>query len=268
MKFGWIKQKPDSRDYKIEQYKITAPKVLPTKTDLRAGCSPIVDQGNLGSCTANAGAGIVDYCEKSEGHPFLDGSRLLLYYNTRVLEGSPTNQDTGATIRGTLKALAKGGICKETTWPYNVKKFSVAPPVKAQNEAINYKALNYVLLDQPGMSGSAVLTAIKTQLAAGLPIEFGFNVYESYSQATKTGCFPYPSKGERLEGGHAVMCVGYEDSKQITNTIDKKTTTGALLIRNSWSTSWGDKGYGYLPYEYIIQGKASDFWVLISEAYK
>lgn len=243
--------------------------------DLRAGCSPIVDQGALGSCTANAGAGIVDYSLKKLGHPFLLGSRLALYYWTRVLiEHEPAREDTGCTIRDTLKSLAKYGICKETTWPYDLTKWTKAPSAAAVKEAANYQALKYVLLDQPGMSAQAKLNAIKTQIAGGLPVDFGFDVFESYGQSEKNGgCFPYPSKSEQCEGGHSVVIVGYYDTKAITNSIDGSKTTGAFLIRNSWGTTWGDMGYGWLPYAYVLlpfQGEAlaSDFWVLISEEWQ
>ena len=268
--FGWKKQKPDSRDFKISQFNITAPASLPTKADLRAGMPPIQDQGSLGSCTANAGAAIVDYCQKKAGHPFLTGSRLLLYYNTRVLvEGEPATEDTGCTIRGTLKSLAKYGICKEATWPYDVGKFSKKPSTVAIKEAADYQALKYISLDAGGISGQTLLQSIKTQVAAGLPVDFGFNVYESYGQTEKNGgCFPYPAKGEALEGGHSVVIVGYDDAKAITNTKDGSKTTGAFLIRNSWGTVWGEAGYGWLPYNYVLKGKASDFWVLLSEEWQ
>lgn len=158
-----------------------------------------------GNCTANAGAGLVDYCEKKQGHPFLTGSRLLLYYNTRVrVEGEPADEDTGCTIRDTLASLAKYGICKEVTWPYDIAKFSKKPSTAANKEALNYKALSYALVDQPALTPAAILTSVKTQLSNGIPMEFGFDVYDSYSQANTTGAFPYPSKHESIAGGHAV----------------------------------------------------------------
>jgi hypothetical protein len=171
-----------------------------------------------------------------------------------------------------LKSLGTYGICRESTWPYVISKFSSAPSAVATKEAANFKALTYALVDQPGMTGSAVLTEIKKQLANGIPMEFGFDVFDSYGQASKTGAFPYPSSNENCVGGHAIMVVGYDDSKVITNTINKKSTKGAFLIRNSWGTSWGEKGYGWLPYDYVtvnFQGTrlATDFWILLSEAW-
>ncbi len=92
---------------------------------------------------------------------------------------------------------------------------------------------------------------------------FGFTVFDSRNQARTTGKIPYPALGDNVVGGHAVVAVGYDDKMKITNTNPgSKRTTGALLIRNSWGT-WGDEGYGWLPYDYVLKGLAVDWWSLL-----
>lgn len=260
-KSGWVRQEPDPRDFTIKP-KLLSLKKLPASVDLRPGCPPVVNQGSYGSCTANAGAGLVDYCLKKDGHPFLKGSRFFLYYKTRALEGSPVTVDTGATIRGTVKSLAKTGICKETTWPYIAANFGRAPSATANAEGLQYQALRYALLDAPGVAPAQVLTNVKSMFSQGFPSEFGFDVYSNYS-SMQCGLWPYPSSQYQLMGGHAVMAVGYDD-----NITCPGATKGALLCRNSWGTGWGLAGYFYLPYDFVTKPYmgarlASDFWCLV-----
>ena len=266
--FGWIKQEPDSRDFTIKPALMFSAEQLPASVDLRSGCPLIVDQGNLGSCTACAGQGMVDFTLKKEGHPFLVGSRLFLYYNTRVkIEHSPAKKDTGCTIRGTLKSLATYGICKESTWPYVIANFSKAPTAKMLTEGAQYQALAYASLDPVGSSPSQILTNVKSMLASGWPCDFGFDVYPSYKTVGSNGLWPYPKATEIQAGGHSVVAVGYDDSVTCPNA-----TKGAFLCRNSWGTSFGLNGYFYLPYDYVIKpfqgvALASDWWTLAKEEY-
>jgi len=269
---GWIPDTPDFRDLTVEHKDIKPlmEKIgiadpiseLPGKADLRPWCSPIEDQMQLGSCTANAGVGMVEYFERKAFGKHIDASRLFLYKATRNLMHQ--KGDTGAELRTTMKSLVLFGVPPEEYWPYTDKtpNFDVEPTAFCYAFAENYKTIQYLRLDPPNTSPDEILKRIKTNLAAGLPSMFGFTVYSSIWQA-KDGKIPYPCPKEKVEGGHAIMAVGYDDSVEIQNPGCNNKTRGALLIRNSWGTKWGDKGYGWLPYDYVLKGLATDWWTLI-----
>lgn len=264
---GWHRDLPDMRDYTATSDSVakilakctrlkTARKALPTSVDLRAYCSPIEDQGNLGSCTANAGVGMLEYFERRAFGRHLDASRLFLYKVTREL--LDLAGDDGAYLRDTMKAMVLFGVPPEKYWPYDPARFNDEPTAFCYSYAQSYQAIEYYRLDPPDTPTSTVLTNIKTKLAANLPSMFGFSVYSSMPPSGDgKGEIPYPSSGDTLEGGHAVLAVGYDDQKKIGS---KK---GALLIRNSWSTDWGDHGYGWLPYAFVESGLADDFWTMV-----
>jgi len=270
---GWLPDYPDFRDYTVEQDSMKAMltkarvavrrKVsLPTSADLRAWCSPIENQGSLGSCTANAGVGTVEYFERRAFGKHIDASRLFLYKVTRTM--LHWTGDTGAFLRSTMGALALFGVPPEEYWPYVVADFEKEPPAFCFAFAQNYQAISYYRLDPPGTAKDVLLNQIKTNLAAGLPSMFGFTVYSSYTQGSTTGKIPYPTRGEKTVGGHAIVAVGYDDSMKIKNTNPGASeTTGALLFRNSWGTGWGSSGYGWLPYDYVLKGLAVDWWSLM-----
>jgi C1A family cysteine protease len=221
------------------------------------------DQQTIGSCTAHAGVGLVEYFERRAFGKHLDASRLFLYKVTRNL--LKWTGDTGAFLRSTMYALTLFGVPPEEYYPYNIADFDKEPSAFCYAFAQSYQAISYYRLDPPGTTPSNLLTQIKTYLANGLPSMFGFTVYSSISQAnTNGGKIPYPTRGERVEGGHAIDAVGYDDNLKIKNTNPGGIeTTGALLIRNSWGTGWGSAGYGWLPYKYVLDGLATDWWSLI-----
>jgi C1A family cysteine protease len=271
---GWLPDYPDFRDYTQEQEEINkmlAPTGVlkarvkqPASVDLRPWCSSIEDQESLGSCTAHAGVGIVEYYERRAFGRHIDASRLFLYKVTRNL--LHWTGDTGAFLRSTMGALVLFGVPPEEYWRYVIADFDKEPPAFCYAFAQNYQAIQYYRHDPPGTPGDILLNRIKAYLAVGHPSMFGFTVYSSIDQAGKTGKIPFPCQGERIEGGHAIVAAGYDDKVKIKNTGKCGVeTTGALLIRNSWGTGWGDAGYGWLPYEYVLKGLAEDFWSILKK---
>lgn len=267
---GWLRDYPDIRDYHSEHSSIKpmlkkigivkSAKTLPSSMDLRKWCSPIEDQESLGSCTAHAGVGMIEYYERRAFGKHIDASRLFLYKVTRNL--MKTTGDTGASLRATMSALVLFGAPPEEFYPYVINCFDKEPTAFCYAFAQNYQSLQYMRLDPPGTSTADLLQRIKTNLVAGIPAIFGFTVYSSISNAGD-GLIPYPGQGEKVVGGHAIMTVGFDDNLKIKNPGTGLTTTGALLIRNSWGTSWGDGGYGWLPYDYVLKGLAVDWWTLL-----
>ncbi len=242
--YGWVPDLPDQRDhlYAAPVERLTS---LPASADLRAQCPAVYDQGQLGSCTANAIAGAVEFDRLKQKLPDFMPSRLFIYWNERNMEGT-VSSDSGAQIRDGIKSVAKLGVCPERDWPYDVTKFVQKPPAQAYQDARLDRAVAYQRLVQN-------LNQMKGCLASGYPFVFGFTVYSSFEsdQVAQTGDAPMPAPSEQQIGGHAVLAVGYDDSTQ------------RLLVRNSWGPTWGRQGYFTLPYAYVTQPSlASDFWTV------
>ncbi len=236
---------PDERDHFYAAL-VAATAVLPASADLRPQCPPVYDQGQLGSCTANAIAGAIQFDRlKQQLAQVFVPSRLFIYYNERATEHT-VDSDSGAQIRDGIKSVAKLGDCPETEWPYTIARFKTKPSPECYADALRYRVVSYQRL-------TPVLSQLKGCLASGYPFVFGFTVYESFEspQVARTGHASLPGSSERAIGGHAVVGVGYQDAKQW------------FIVRNSWGSGWGLKGYFTLPYAYLTdENLVSDFWTI------
>jgi C1A family cysteine protease len=241
--YGWVPDRPDYRD-KLYAAIAAPPRKLPSKVDLCKGCSRVENQGQLGSCTANALAGNLEFLEKKAGRRATNLSRLFIYYNERAMEGT-ISDDAGAMIRDGVKSLVKLGVCTERSWPYKIEKFTQKPSDACYKAASDHQVTSYHRI--------IGLQQMRECLAEGYPFVFGFSVYEAFEseEVAKTGRLNLPEHGEKQLGGHAVMAAGYDDDDQ------------RVLVRNSWGTDWGTKGYFTMPYDYISNDNlADDLWTL------
>jgi C1A family cysteine protease len=275
---GWLPDVPKPSDY-TRDHKEVAPLLSKTAVagrrtrgaraaaqqayvDLTEWCPPIEDQGQLGSCTANAGVALLEYFERRASGRHIDASRLFLYKATRNLLG--WTGDTGAFLRSTMQALVMFGSPPESYWPYDGRpegqntSFDVEPPAFCYALGSNYRTVVYFRLDRNDGTTDDTLTNVRTFLAAGFPSMFGFPVYDEFYDHLPGGLIAYPSENSHWHGGHAIVAVGYDDNL----TIDGDQ--GALLIRNSWGTSWGNDGYAWMSYRYVTEGLAVDWWSMIS----
>lgn len=243
--YGWIKDRADPRDRKYDLFRLLSLTALPSLVDLRPQCPPVYDQGQLGSCTANAIAGGFQFERMKQRLNDFNPSRLFIYYNERVIEGT-VNSDSGAQIRDGIKSVVAQGDCPESEWPYDPSQLAVAPPQSCYDDALKYQVVSYESLPYD-------LATMKTCLAAGYPFVYGFNVHNSFEsqQVAQTGVVPMPGWFDPPVGGHAVLAVGYDDSQQ------------RFISRNSWGAGWGQGGYFTIPYEYLLDPRlSSDFWTI------
>jgi C1A family cysteine protease len=245
--YGWVPDLPDGRDV-MYAAPVHVLDELPPKVDLRKQCPDVYDQGDLGSCTANAiGAALeFDQMKQEQAKPFTP-SRLFVYYNERAIEGS-IDSDSGAQIRDGVKSVNKQGAPPESEWPYEIDKFRDKPSKGAYKEAEKHQAIRYHRLTQ-------TLNQLKGCLAEGFPFVFGFTVYDSFEgeEVGRTGKLEMPRANEAQVGGHAVLAVGYVEDDQ------------RFIVRNSWGAGWGMDGYFTMPYPYLLQATLSDdLWTIRS----
>ncbi len=239
-RYGWKPSLPDLRDHIADASDLPVLKEVDPRSDL----PPVFDQGQLGSCTANAVGAAVEYDASLNGTDPGLLSRLWIYYYERKLEGSPANQDTGAFGRDGFKVCKTVGVPLESDWPYVVNQFDDEPPATLTDEAAAHKISNYRAVPRNLDSMKAVFSNRQT-------IAFGFTVYDSFESAAvaKTGIVPMPSRGEKVVGGHEVLAVGY-----------LRDEPNYALVRNSWGADWALGGYFLMPWSYILDANlASDF---------
>lgn len=238
--YGYRPDTLDSRDVLLAAAPVS--EYLPIKIDLRNEMPPIWDQGALSSCTSFSTAAQVLHKDKTNP---VEPSRLFIYYNTRVLEGT-VKYDSGATIRNSIKAVATYGFTPEVEWPYAIERYKTKPPKRAFDLAKKQRVLSYARVTQN-------LKSLQTCLVNGDTINFGFSVYAAFeaSEVAETGIVALPKKNEAPLGGHAVLLVGYDNEKQM------------FIVRNSWGAQWGDSGYFHMPYAYVLNNRlATDFWTV------
>jgi C1A family cysteine protease len=241
--WGWLPDRPDQRDFLYAALRPAGVR-LPKSVDLRPGMSPVEDQGQLGSCTANALAGALEFLEIKSGQPPVDLSRLFIYYNERAVEHS-VSSDSGAMLRDGIKTLAAQGVCPEAKWPYVISTFTKKPSAACYTQAKKHTISSYHRI--------TTLSDMRACLAEGYPFVFGFTVYEGFESpaVAKNGVLNLPKRSEKQVGGHAVCAVGYDDQAK------------RILVRNSWGPAWGKKGYFTMPYDYVSNRDLSDdFWTI------
>jgi len=243
-KYSLVRDTLDSRDLK---FSVAPIEVLPAQVDLRPRMPAVYDQGQLGSCSGNAVAAAFQYDQLKESITSWTPSRLFIYYNERLLEGT-TNKDDGAQLRDGIKVISTYGVCDESIWVYDIAKFTQKPSDEAYSQAKLHTALLYQRVDQ-------TLSALKHALASNFPVVVGITLFDAFEsqEVAESGIVPMPHPTDNCLGGHAVVVVGYDDAKQL------------FTMRNSWGPDWGDQGYFYLPYEYLTNPQfGMDYWVVTS----
>ena len=245
--YGWVRDLPDARDYLYAAPLAGFPQGLPVSVDLRPEFQPVYAQGQSNSCTANAIAGAIEFDQRKQGNQEFMPSRLFIYYNARVIEGT-TDQEAGAAPRDGIKAVATLGTPPETDWPFDISRYAERPPASAYTDALQDMVSTYLSVSQD-------IVQMKGCLVEGFPFVFGLTIYESFEsdEVKQTGVVPMPATGEAAAGGHCMVAVGYDDTERV------------FYVRNSWGSNWGMAGYCTMPYEYLLSPQlVDDFWTIRS----
>jgi C1A family cysteine protease len=273
---GWRADPPSERDYSlehaslrslVEQLRLDEPApVLPGAADLRAGFLPVRDQGPLNACTSFAAVALFEHGMIREGRRPHVGSPLFLYAVQREL--LQERGDPGSYLRTSMEALALAGVCPERYWPYAPERLDSSPPPFCYAVADNFEALAYYRLDHAGLHPRTLLGLLKLHLARGLPMMFGCRLFPSLATAAEHGTIPEPAPGEPICLEHAFVAAGYDDEQVTCDASGRvRTGRGALRVRSSWGPGWGEDGYAWLPYGYVLRGLTRDVWVLVSTAW-
>lgn len=267
--FNLKKSKLDGSENIFDHEKYLGAELLPDNFDLRKNCPPIRDQGQEGSCSAFAGTACRTMLAKESSLIFSPADQ---YWNERKLEGA-TATDCGASMKDIVTAMKTFGVCFESDMPYVVGKYATPPPANANSDALKHKIINGQMVSS--IQGIQTALVVRSQ-----PVLMGMSVFSSMEseKTAQTGILPMPQSGEKNLGGHAVLIVGYIAKlpqtkaekvpvlnwiKKFFNWISGKKQSGNyFIVRNSWGSSWGDKGYFYMPFEYITSGYADEFWII------
>ena len=238
--------RPETQQTSDKHYQVDRDRVgrLPKKIDLRPFMTAVENQGDSNSCTANAMAGAYEYLDNRLNSNAVDVSRLFIYYNARLLDGD-VDKDQGTYLSSCITVLKKYGACSEETWPFQLGRIREQPHDRAYDEATRFQLEDAERVDVD-------LDAMRSCLASGYPFAFGLVLFESFQMAGEAGIVPMPDpENERMDGGHAMLCVGYSDRDRV------------FIVRNSWGSNWGDQGYCYIPYDYMTNSDLNhDCWMI------
>ncbi len=256
---GWQRDLPDANDYTIHHDEVRGLirhvdrlAIQPDYVDWREFCEGVDDQSHHNSSSSNACVGLLQYYERRASGQIIEPSRMFVYKSARRLLN--WSGDSGASLRTTWKAIVRFGTATEQIWPFEAQRLDVEPDALAYFFNKQFDSIRYVRLDAADNSGKDTLRAVKAFLAAGFACVFGFPVYNSICQEPD---IDFPSAYDAVIGGQAVMAVGYDDNRR------HRSAKGALLVKNSWGKDWGESGYGWLPYDYVRQRLAADFWITL-----